>query len=79
MDVAPNILDLLRYRLERYDFLMAEASLENGPKMPSCIVSFPWQSEAPYKFLSELLKILDPLCKEIVVIDGNTGPGQCSV
>ena len=52
--------------------LMAEASLENDQKCRVAIVSFPWQSEAPYKFLSELLKILDPLCKEIVVIDGNT-------
>ena len=51
---------------------MAEASLENDAKCRVAIVSFPWQSEAPYKFLSELLKILDPLCKEIVVIDGNT-------
>ena len=52
--------------------LMAEASLENDPKCKVALVSFPWQSNAPYKFLSELLKILDPLCKRIVVIDGNT-------
>jgi len=52
--------------------LMAEASLENDPKCRVAIVSFPWQSQAPYKFLSELLKILDPLCKKIVVIDGYT-------
>ena len=51
---------------------MAEASLENDPKCRVAIVSFPWQAEAPYKFLSELLKILDPLCKKIVVIDGYT-------
>jgi hypothetical protein len=52
--------------------LMAEASLENDPKCRVAIVAFPWQAEAPYKFLSELLKILDPLCKKIVVIDGYT-------
>ncbi|MGZ4928899.1 MAG: hypothetical protein ACXV76_11615, partial [Halobacteriota archaeon] len=51
---------------------MAEASLENDPKCRVAIVSFPWQAKAPYKFLSELLKILDPLSKKIVVIDGNT-------
>ncbi|MGZ4864907.1 MAG: glycosyltransferase family 4 protein [Halobacteriota archaeon] len=51
---------------------MAEASLENDPKCRVAIVSFPWQAKAPYKFLSELLKILDPLCKKIVVIDGYT-------
>jgi glycosyltransferase involved in cell wall biosynthesis len=51
---------------------MAEASLENDPKYKVALVSFPWQSNAPYKFLSELLKILNPLCKKIVVINGNT-------
>jgi glycosyltransferase involved in cell wall biosynthesis len=52
--------------------LMAEASLEHDQKYKVALVSFPWQSNAPYKFLSQLLKILNPLCKKIVVINGNT-------
>lgn len=37
-----------------------------------CIVAFPWQSYAPYKFLSDLLNILEPISKKIVLIGGNT-------
>jgi len=37
-----------------------------------CVVSFPWASRAPYKFLSNLLKILEPLSDSIVLINGNT-------
>ena len=36
------------------------------------IVAFPWKSNAPYKFLSEILEILEPNTKKIVLIDGNT-------
>ncbi len=36
------------------------------------VVSFPWKSHAPYKFLSDLISILEPICDKIVVIDGNT-------
>jgi glycosyltransferase involved in cell wall biosynthesis len=52
--------------------LMEETPLENPPKCKVALVSFPWQANAPYKFLSELLEILEPLCEKIVVIDGNT-------
>jgi hypothetical protein len=45
--------------------LMAEASLENDPKYKVALVFFPWQSYAPYKFLSDLLKILNPLRKKM--------------
>ena len=36
------------------------------------VVSFPWKSHAPYKFLSDLISILEPISDKIVVIDGNT-------
>ena len=36
------------------------------------IISFPWKSHAPYKFLSDVLKILEPISDRIVLIDGNT-------
>jgi glycosyltransferase involved in cell wall biosynthesis len=36
------------------------------------IVSYPWAAKAPYKLLSELLQILEPIAERIVVIDGNT-------
>ena len=36
------------------------------------IVSFPWKSLSPYKFLSELIIILEPISDKIVLIDGNT-------
>jgi len=36
------------------------------------IVSFPWQSHAPYKFLSDILKILESVSGKIVLIGGNT-------
>jgi len=36
------------------------------------IVSFPWESYAPYKFLSDVLKILEPISDNVVLIDGNT-------
>jgi glycosyltransferase involved in cell wall biosynthesis len=36
------------------------------------VVSFPWKSYSPYKFLSELTIILEPICHKIVLIDGNT-------
>ena len=44
---------------------------------PACaakiaIVSFPWASRAPYKFLSDVLKIIDPLAISIYLIGGNT-------
>ena len=52
--------------------LTGKASLDTDPKCKVALVSFPWQSNAPYKLLSDVLKILDPLCERIVVIDGNT-------
>ena len=36
------------------------------------VVSYPWSSMAPYKFLSDLAAILDPLCASVLVITGNT-------
>ena len=36
------------------------------------VVSFPWKSHSPYKFLSELIIILEPISDKIVIIDGNT-------
>ncbi len=36
------------------------------------IVSYPWVSEVPYKFLSDLLQILEPITDRTVLIDGNT-------
>jgi glycosyltransferase involved in cell wall biosynthesis len=36
------------------------------------VVSFPWKSHSPYKFLSDLISILEPISDKIVVIDGNT-------
>ena len=36
------------------------------------IVSYPWVSKVPYKFLSDLLQILEPITDRIVLIDGNT-------
>ena len=36
------------------------------------VVSFPWKSQSPYKFLSELISILEPISDTIVVIGGNT-------
>jgi glycosyltransferase involved in cell wall biosynthesis len=36
------------------------------------ILSFPWKSHSPYKLLSELVVILEPITREIVLIGGNT-------
>lgn len=36
------------------------------------VISFPWPSYAPYKFLSDILRILQPLSDKVVLIDGNT-------
>ena len=41
-----------------------------NPKV--AVISFPWPSYAPYKFLSDILKILEPISDKIVLIDGNT-------
>ena len=44
----------------------------NSDVIKICVVSFPWASRAPYKFLSDLLKILEPLSKSIVLLGGST-------
>ncbi|MPW38613.1 glycosyltransferase [Thermococcus sp. 101 C5] len=44
----------------------------NNIKPRVAVVSFPWASYVPYKFLSDVLKILEPICEKIVLIDGNT-------
>src|SRR5450830_939255 len=36
------------------------------------VVAFPYKSYSPYKFLSELITILEPISRKIVLIDGNT-------
>ncbi|MCZ7357389.1 MAG: glycosyltransferase family 4 protein [Candidatus Methanoperedens sp.] len=36
------------------------------------VISYPWKSNAPYKFLSDILKILEPISSKIVLINGNT-------
>jgi glycosyltransferase involved in cell wall biosynthesis len=36
------------------------------------VVSFPWKSHSPYKFISELIIILEPISDKIVLINGNT-------
>jgi len=36
------------------------------------VVSFPWKSHSPYKFLSDLFTILEPISDKIVLINGNT-------
>jgi glycosyltransferase involved in cell wall biosynthesis len=36
------------------------------------VVSFPWESGAPYLFLSDLLLILEPISDKVVIIGGNT-------
>jgi hypothetical protein len=36
------------------------------------VVSFPWKSRSPYKFLSELITIPELISDKIVLIDGNT-------
>ncbi len=43
---------------------------ETKPRV--AVVSFPWKSHSPYKFLSDLIGILEPISDKIVVIDGNT-------
>jgi glycosyltransferase involved in cell wall biosynthesis len=36
------------------------------------VVSFPWKSHSPYKFLSDLITILESISDKIVLINGNT-------
>jgi glycosyltransferase involved in cell wall biosynthesis len=51
---------------------MEEAFLNRGKNPKVAIISFPWKSYAPYKFLSDLLRILEPISDKIVLINGNT-------
>jgi glycosyltransferase involved in cell wall biosynthesis len=41
-----------------------------GPRV--AVISFPWKSFPPYKFVSDLTTILESISDKIVVIDGNT-------
>jgi glycosyltransferase involved in cell wall biosynthesis len=54
---------------------MPQTSL-NGPysqtKPRVAVVAFPFKGYSPYKFLSELLLILEPISHKIMVIDGST-------
>ena len=36
------------------------------------VISFPWKSPAPYKFLTDISKILEPISEKVTIIDGNT-------
>jgi glycosyltransferase involved in cell wall biosynthesis len=49
---------------------LSEPHSQTKPRV--AVVSFPWKSHAPYKFLSDLISILEPISDKIVVIDGNT-------
>lgn len=51
-------------------FLSDEMNSNTRPKV--AVIAFPWPSQAPYKFLSDVLKILEPISNKIVLIDGNT-------
>ncbi len=54
---------------------MSQTAL-NGPysktKPRVAVISFPWKSLPPYKQLSDIISILEPISDKIVVIDGNT-------
>ena len=54
-------MDKVCSKINNYDYL---------PKI--AIVAFPWPSFVPYKFLSDILIILQPVTKKIIVISGNT-------
>jgi hypothetical protein len=43
---------------------------ERKPRV--AVISYPWKSMAPYKFLSDLALILDPLSASVLIITGNT-------
>ena len=36
------------------------------------VIAFPWPSNVPYKFLTDLIKIINPIAKKIIIITGNT-------
>jgi glycosyltransferase involved in cell wall biosynthesis len=44
----------------------------NQTKPRVAVVAFPYKGLSPYKFLSDLLIILEPITHKILVIDGNT-------
>ena len=44
----------------------------NDAKPKICVIMFPWPSKGVYRFLSDILKILEPLSSHIYVITGNT-------
>ncbi|MBO8183255.1 MAG: glycosyltransferase family 4 protein [Archaeoglobus sp.] len=50
--------------------MKGEIELEHKPKI--AVVTFPWAAYAPYKFLSDMIKILEPISSKIVVITGNS-------
>lgn len=50
---------------------MEEASSINVKMIKVAIVSFPWKSYTPYKFLSDILRILEPISHTILLIGGN--------
>jgi glycosyltransferase involved in cell wall biosynthesis len=50
----------------------ALSGLHSKRKPRVAVVAFPYASHAPYKFLSELIIILEAIAHKIVLIDGNT-------
>lgn len=46
--------------------------MNDNMKPKIAIVSFPWKPYAPYKFLSDILRILESISDKIILINGNT-------
>jgi glycosyltransferase involved in cell wall biosynthesis len=51
---------------------MEKASYHNCPFSDAAIIYFPWRSEAPYIFISQLERILSNFTESVVIIGGNT-------
>ncbi len=52
--------------------VFSQGKYTHDEKKRVAIVFFPWPSSTPYKFISEIIKILDPIASKIVLIGGNT-------
>lgn len=51
----------------------ASSSNNPGHSLPRvAVVAFPWQSNAPYRFLSDVVRILTPIAEKVILITGNT-------
>jgi glycosyltransferase involved in cell wall biosynthesis len=49
--------------------LLSKSSGRGAPRV--AVLSFPWASRGPYKFLSDIALILDPICDKVLIITGN--------